>query len=109
MQHPALFLILSELRERLEAIYAARLRELVLFGSQARGDAQPGSASDIDVLLVLGGPVSPYQEIARTGGVVAELSLQYDTVISCAFASVEEWADEQSPLLLNIRREGIAA
>jgi predicted nucleotidyltransferase len=39
-------LFLAELRQRLQAHYGARLAYLVLFGSQARGDAGPGS--DID-------------------------------------------------------------
>ncbi len=36
----------------------------MLFGSQARGDKMPGS--DIDVLVVLKGPVRPGEEIRRT-------------------------------------------
>jgi predicted nucleotidyltransferase len=56
--------ILAELRRRFEALYGARLVQMLLFGSQARGDAEPGS--DIDVLVVLRGEVSPCEEIART-------------------------------------------
>jgi len=39
--------ILKNLRRRFEAIYGDRLVKMILFGSQARGDAEPGS--DIDV------------------------------------------------------------
>jgi predicted nucleotidyltransferase len=34
--------ILAKLRQRLEALYGERLVRLVLFGSQARGDAEAG-------------------------------------------------------------------
>jgi predicted nucleotidyltransferase len=78
---------------------------MVLFGSQARGDAEPGS--DIDVLVVLKGPVNPGAEIARTGDITAALSLQHEVVISRVFISAQQFAEEQSPLLLNVRREGI--
>ena len=98
--------ILAELRPALEALYGERLVKLVLFGSQARGEAEPGS--DIDVLLVLEGPVQTGKEIARVGEVTANLSLKYDVVISSTFVSVERYAHEQSPLLINVRREGIA-
>ena|SRR5215475_12931096 len=98
--------ILTELRHRLEALYRQRLVRMVLFGSQARADAEPGS--DIDVLVVLKGPVSPCEEIARTINDVADLSLTYTEVISCVFVSEEHFERERSPLLLNVRREGVA-
>jgi predicted nucleotidyltransferase len=97
--------ILTELRQRFEALYRTRLVRLVLYGSQARDDAEPGS--DIDVLVVLEGPVNPGDEIERAGEITAQLSLLHDTVISCAFVSSERFNHEQSPLLLNVRREGI--
>jgi uncharacterized protein (UPF0332 family)/predicted nucleotidyltransferase len=97
--------ILAELRSRLEKLYGPRLVNLVLYGSQARGDADPGS--DIDVLVVLEGPVNPGEEIERTGDIVAGLSLTYDEVISCVSVSTERFEHEQSPLLINVRREGI--
>lgn len=97
--------ILAELRRHFEALYGERLVCMILFGSQARGDAEAGS--DIDVLVVLRGPVDPGQEIARTGEVTAALSLKHEVVISRVFISAEQFSEEQSPLLLNVRREGI--
>jgi len=98
--------ILTELRQRLEAIYGDRLVRLVLFGSQARGDAEEGS--DIDVMVVLKGQVSPGQEIKRTGEQVAKLCLDRDVVVCCVFMSEDRFEQGGSPLLLNVRREGIA-
>ena len=66
--------LLRELRSRFEALYGPRLVRLVLFGSHARGDAEPGS--DIDVLVVLEGPLRPGEEIHRTINDVAEPSLE---------------------------------
>ncbi|RJP68206.1 MAG: nucleotidyltransferase domain-containing protein [Candidatus Abyssobacteria bacterium SURF_17] len=99
--------IVTELREQLELIYGKRLVQMILFGSQARGEACPGS--DIDVMVVLQGPVRPGEEIARAGGITSALSLKYDVVISCTFLSEERYKHEQSPLLLNVRREGVVA
>jgi predicted nucleotidyltransferase len=98
--------ILTELRNRFEALYGERLVRMVLFGSQARGGAEPGS--DIDVLVVLKGTVSLCTEIARTINDVADISLRYTEVISCVFVSEEQFERERSPLLLNVRREGVA-
>jgi len=98
--------ILSELRQRLEAIYGERLVRLVLFGSQARGDAEDGS--DIDVMVVLKGQVSPCEEIERTEEIVAGISLEHDVVICCVFMAEDRFEHEQSPLLMNVRREGVS-
>lgn len=98
--------ILAELRQHLERFYGSRLRSVWLYGSHARGDAQPGS--DLDVLVVLDGDVNPGEEIARTGRVVSELSLRNNIVLSCLFVSADRYATEQSPILVNVRREGVA-
>jgi uncharacterized protein len=97
--------ILAELRRRFEALYGPRLVKMVLYGSQARGDAEPGS--DIDVLMVLGGSVDPSDELSRTLDDTVALSYQYGQSIMCVFVSEEEYAHERSPLLLNVRREGV--
>jgi predicted nucleotidyltransferase len=55
--------ILTELQE-FELLYGERLLKLLLFGSQACGDAEDGS--DIGVLVVLRGHVYPGTEIDRT-------------------------------------------
>lgn len=98
-------IILAELRRRMEVLYGERLVQMMLFGSQARGDAEP--KSDIDVLVVLRGKVSPCEEIDRTIEDVAALSLHHNEVVSCVFVSEEQFQQERSPLMLNVRREGV--
>ncbi len=98
--------ILTELQSCFKVIYGERLIQMVVYGSQARGDAEPGS--DIDVLVILKGPVNPGDEIERTGETVAKLSLQHVAVISCLFMDEDRFMHRNGPLLRNIRREGIA-
>ena len=43
-----------------------------------------------------------------TGVDVAEVSLSYDVSIACFFVSEQQYELEQSPLLMNVRREGVA-
>lgn len=101
MQSP----ILNELKTALTAHYGDRLAGLVLFGSQARGDAAPGS--DLDVLVLLRGVVEVEREIRETGPLVARISLAHDLVLSCVFSPEAAYRAENSPLMLNIRREGV--
>jgi predicted nucleotidyltransferase len=98
--------VLAELQAELSRILGPQLDRLILFGSRARGEAQPDS--DVDVLVVVNGPVDYASLIPRTSEVVARLSLAYDLVISRAFVSREDYMSGQSPFLCNVRREGIA-
>jgi predicted nucleotidyltransferase len=97
--------IVAELRRRFEALYGPRLVRMVLFGSQARGDAEPGS--DIDVLVVLSGEVRLGEEIERTADNVTSLCLEYDAVIACVFMDEDRFTHRNGPLLRNVRREGV--
>lgn len=97
--------ILVEFKHQLLEIYGDRLYNMTLYGSNARGDAEPGS--DIDILVVLSGEVKPIKEIARTEYVVSEVSLKYNVVITCVFVSEERYKRSRIPLLMNIHKEGI--
>jgi predicted nucleotidyltransferase len=63
--------------------------------------------SDIDVLVVLKGPVSVGDEIAQTGGIVSELSLEFNETICCVFMHEDRFLTRNGPFLRNVRREGI--
>jgi predicted nucleotidyltransferase len=99
--------ILKTLESRFRTRYGSRLVRLIAYGSHARGEAGP--QSDIDVLVVLRGEVVPGLEISRTSKDVADLSLKNNAVIVCVFVSEKAYETERSPLLLNVRREGIPA
>lgn len=103
---PHLQEILHKLRQQLAQILGHQLAQVILYGSQARGDARPDS--DIDVLIVVTGPVNYPDLMQRTSALVAEVSLQYDVVISRTFASAAQWETAHTPFFISVRREGMA-
>ncbi|MEO0397550.1 MAG: nucleotidyltransferase domain-containing protein [Cyanobacteria bacterium P01_A01_bin.137] len=105
MQHPELTVILQKVKQFLVSLYQERLQDLVLYGSQARQDSQPGS--DIDLLVVLDALTSPYQEIDKTSQFIADLCLEFDVVISRHFISTEKYQTGNTPFLANVKKEGI--
>lgn len=96
--------ILRDLDGGLRELYGERYRGLVLYGSRARGEADEGS--DVDLLLLLEGPVEVGREIRRSSGVVASLSLEAGLVLSLVPVSIEDYRASPDPYLINARREG---
>lgn len=97
--------ILHELKQELKRVYKNRLISLILYGSYARGEA--GADSDIDVVIVLKGDVIPGREIDYMLDTITDLGLKYNTLISIYPVSEGYMQSVKSPLLLNVRAEGI--
>lgn len=102
---PQLRTVLAQLGNRLRALYGQRLVKLILYGSQARGNARPGS--DIDILVVLKGSVHALEEIERTDEILTGLSVELNQTVTCLFMEEERFLNRNGPLLRNIRREGV--
>lgn len=102
---PGVAVALADLRTRLGALYGPRLVRAILYGSVARGGSRPDS--DVDVLLVLRGEVDRAREIQRL------VELTYDTLLdrgihlSVLPMSEKDYLTQVTPLLLNVRREGV--
>jgi predicted nucleotidyltransferase len=99
--------ILKEFREELEKLYENRLKTIILYGSWARGEATEDS--DIDVLIVLEGKVIPGKEIDRMIDIITEINLKHGVLISVYPISEDDYSTINSPLLINVRREGVPA
>ena len=97
--------IFQEFRQEVEKLYGARLVKLILFGSQARGEAT--QESDIDIMVVLKSPVLPGDEIIRMADIATQLDLKYNEFISLIPIAEEDFLHRQSPFMENIHREGI--
>lgn len=97
--------IIHEVRAALEDLYGRRLVHLVLYGSYARGRAEEGS--DLDLLVVLDDFHDVGDELERMGEIGTQLSLHYDLTIAFLPVREKDYKHRLTPLLLNIRREGI--
>ena len=96
--------VLVRLREALKAAYGPRLERVVLFGSRARGDAHAGS--DYDVAVFLRDMESRDPELYR----LAELCTRIVEATGEFVHAMPYRAgayDERTPLMREIRREGI--
>ena len=97
--------IIQETEQELQKLYSTRLKELILFGSFARGDFTEDS--DIDLLLLLENMEDIASERSRYFPIISQLSLKYDTVISVIPYSVDEFHSKKTPFTLNVAKEGV--
>lgn len=104
---PSLQEAIRKLEEDLKRLYSERFRGLLLYGSYARGDAREGS--DVDLLLLLDGPVNPVREILHMEPVVWPLSLEYDTVLSVMPVGVESYQKGETRFIRSVRKEIVPA
>jgi uncharacterized protein len=99
--------LLAELKQGLVDLYGEHLKAMVLFGSYARGDYD--ESSDVDVMIVLDTYKSYWEELVRSAQLASELSLEYGVTISRTIMTEEQWQRADTPLLKNVREEGVPA
>jgi len=97
---------LIHLQQRLALDF--QLRELIIFGSKARGDFNEWS--DLDV-LVLAEDEKNWRNRELLSDIVYEINLQFDTHLTCILENINHWRSEDEsiwlPLKDNIEEEGI--
>lgn len=103
---PAVGEILQQLQRELQGRYKGQLDQVVLFGSQARGNASPDS--DIDVLAILKEDgADPFLEYPRWAEWVVDILLDYGELVNLLFTSRSRFDSVNSPLYRNVHSEGI--
>ena len=97
--------ILAEAHSALAELYGDRLVRVILYGSQARGDATP--ESDIDVLVVLCGDFDLYAETKRLVQLSIGLFDRYGQDVSFQPFTEASYQNPDSSFMRNVQREGI--
>lgn len=85
--------------------YGDGVRQVLLFGSFARGEATENS--DIDLLIIVRQTVDPLHLRERLDDLLYDIVLNNKELISIIVIDDEHYQSYNSPFLLNIKEEGI--
>ncbi len=98
----ALRVFVPEMRRQ----FGDNLRRIILFGSQARGEARPDS--DVDVLVLFGELVGGRRQVRRRIiDITHDLLLDYQALITTVLTTETRYQAMREPLFLNVEAEGI--
>jgi len=100
--------ILSEVTKEAKDLYGNKLKEIVLYGSYAKG--QHDKESDIDLMLLIDADESELRYYNKElDNIMSEIGYRYMTVLSIIDMSCEKfnnWVDTL-PFYRNIKNEGV--
>jgi predicted nucleotidyltransferase len=97
--------IRTEIRPRLEAAFRDRFRGVLLFGSEARNQA--GEDSDVDLMVLLEGPVRLGRDLEMIVEALYPLQLRVDRPIHALPVSSEAFEEGRYGIYRSARREGL--
>ena len=96
--------VLARFRTALDEMYGDRLDRVVLFGSRARGDARRDS--DYDVAVFLRGMQDRFAELYRLADLSTDIIGETGEFVHAMPYRADAY-DERTPLMREIRREGV--
>jgi uncharacterized protein len=97
--------LLGEIRQRLLAVHGRRLHGVVLYGSEARGEARPDS--DIDVLVLLERPIDYARDLRANIDALYDLVLALERPISAKPVDIDAYEAAAYPLYRSAKAEGV--
>ena len=96
----------EEYLARIRELFPGRILSVTLFGSRARGNADP--ESDVDLLLIVDAESRPFR--SHLWQIASDVSLEYNLVISVRVFAQDRWAETRRlrlPLYRAVTAEGI--
>ena len=96
--------LVRRVKDFLVARYGNRIRQVILYGSCARGEQT--EHSDVDILVIVDDSLKPFEVMDYAGDLTFDIMLETGEFLSVVVLP-ESIYREDSPFTTNVEREGV--
>ena len=97
--------LVKEIKKYLSEYYGAAIREVMVYGSFARGEATEDS--DIDVVIIVADDLDPNEVEERLSDLLFNFLLDRKELVSVIAIHESMFKNYKSPFILNTKEEGV--
>ena len=96
--------LVRRVKDFLVARYGNRIRQVILYGSCARGEQT--EHSDVDVLVIVDDSLKPFEVRDALGDLIVDILLEEDKLLSVMVLTEKEF-EREIPVRVNVEKEGV--
>ena len=97
--------LINQIKSYLIERYGDKIREIILYGSYARGEATKDS--DIDLLVLIDDTIDPFEVRRSLSDLLFDILLEKGELISVIVLPKTFFENYNYPFIINVRKEGI--
>lgn len=97
--------LLEKIKKQLIRTYGDGIKQIIVYGSYARGEETKDS--DIDILVVIDDNLNPMEVEESIDGILFKILLEEEELCSVIAIPEKTFKNYRSPFLLNVKEEGV--
>ncbi len=95
--------LVERIKKHLIKEYGEKIKQIIIYGSYARGEATKDS--DIDVLVVIDDSLNPFEVRKNLSDIIFDILLEEKELISIIAIPETIFKNYKSPFILNVKEE----
>ncbi|MDH5186611.1 MAG: nucleotidyltransferase domain-containing protein [candidate division WOR-3 bacterium] len=99
--------LVNQIKEQLVKMYEDKIKQVILYGSYVRGEANKDS--DIDILVLVDESLNPFEVRKSLSDLLFDILLEKGELISVIAVPERFYENYNSPFIINVKKEGVAA